>query len=60
MTSLYDHIADGLSRNVPGALFAHLNERIMVAEDLQDPESVSPAYRSEVPEMARQLRDMCR
>lgn len=59
MTSLYDHIADGLSRNVPDALFAHLNERIWVAEGSARTD-VGPIHRAELPEMARQLRDMCR
>jgi hypothetical protein len=59
MTSLYDHIADGLRRNVPEALFAHLDERVWVAEGLANPEELGPTHRAELPEMARQLNDMC-
>ncbi len=56
---LYAFIADGLRRNVPDALAAHLTERVWVAEDLASGIG-SDAYQAELPDMARRLNDMCR
>lgn len=54
---IYDFIAEGLRRNVPEALAAHLNERIYVAEDLAN--EFNPYSAADTEAMARRLNDMC-